>query len=78
MGALIVQIEKAKFYTTESDRRKILYSRPEVLSFYLEKEAAEPATEEARVKAYKVKVQYQPTSETEKKAKREAVAKVIL
>ena len=33
---------------------------------------------EERVKGYKVKVQYQPLEEEEKKAKREAVAQVIL
>jgi hypothetical protein len=31
-----------------------------------------------RIKGYKVKVQYQPLEEEEKKARREAVAQVIL
>ena len=31
-----------------------------------------------RVKGYKVKVQFQPVAETEKKTKREAVAQVIV
>jgi hypothetical protein len=44
----------------------------------LEEEAAGEATTEERVKGYRVQVQYQPVKETEKKAKRQAVAQVIL
>lgn len=44
----------------------------------LEKEAVDSVSKEERVKRYKVKVKYQPVSETEKKSKREALAKVIL
>lgn len=60
------------------DIQKLLFFQPEDFLFYLEKEAAEAASEEARVKGYKVKVQYQPVKEEDKKAKREAVAQVIL
>jgi len=63
---------------SQPDMQKVLFFQPEDLFFYLEKEAAEAASEEARVKGYKVKVQYQPIKEEEKKAKREAVAQVIL
>jgi len=45
---------------------------------FLEEEAAAEMTKEKRVKGYKVKVQYQPIKEEDKKAKREAVAQVIL
>jgi hypothetical protein len=45
---------------------------------YLETEAATLAGKEERVKGYKVKVQYQALEEEEKKAKREAIAQVIL
>lgn len=63
---------------SQQELQKVLFFQPEDLIFYLEKEAAEAASEEARVKGYKVKVQYQPVKEEEKKAKREAVAQVIL
>jgi hypothetical protein len=63
---------------TESDQRKISFFPPEELFQYFEEEAAAELTKEERVKGYKVKVQYQAASEDEKKAKREAVAQVIL
>jgi hypothetical protein len=62
----------------ESDQKKVLFFQPEHLFLYLEEEAAADASKEERVKGYKVKVQYQPIKESEKKAKREAVAQVIL
>ena len=55
--------------------------RPSFLNsvlFYLEEEAAKDSSKEDRVKGYKVKVNYQPVSSSEKKIKREAVAQVIL
>lgn len=61
-----------------SEQEKVLFFLPEDLFFYLEQEAAKMATKEGRVKGYKVKVQYQPVTEEEKKSKREALAKVIL
>jgi len=62
----------------ESDRGKLLFFQPEELFSYLETEAATMGGKEERVKGYKVKVQYQPLEEEEKKAKREAIAQVIL
>jgi hypothetical protein len=62
----------------ESDRGKLLFFQPEELFSYLETEAATLAGREERVKGYKVKVQYQALEEEEKKAKREAIAQVIL
>ena len=44
----------------------------------LEDEAAALAGEEERVKGYRVKTSFSPVREGEKKAKRDAVAKVIL
>jgi len=63
---------------SESDQKKVLFFQPEELFFYLEEEAAAGASKEERVKGYRIKVQYQPVKESEKKAKREAVAQVIL
>jgi hypothetical protein len=62
----------------EPDKKKVLFLQPEELFFYLEEEAAKVETKEERVKGYKVKVQYQPIQETEKKTRKEAVAQVIL
>ena len=62
----------------ESEQEKVLFFQPEELLFYLEEEMATEADKEERVKGYKVKVQYQPVKDTEKKTKREAVAQVIL
>jgi len=62
----------------ESDRTKLLFFQPEELFSYLETEAATLAGKEERVKGYRVKVQYQALEEEEKKAKREAIAQVIL
>ncbi len=44
----------------------------------MEEEAAGKASKEERVKGYKVKVQFQPVAEEEKRTKREAVAGVIV
>ncbi len=75
-------IEKAKTLAlqkfSEADYSKILFFSPEELYFHLEEEAASHAVTEEKIKGFKVKVHYQPVKETEKKTKREAVAKVIL
>lgn len=63
---------------SESDQEKVLFFQPEELFFHLEQEAASSAGGEGRVKGYKVNVRYQPVADAEKKAKREAVGKVIL
>ncbi len=60
------------------EQEKVLFFQPEELFFYLKKEAAGKASKEERVKGYKVKVQFQPVAEAEKRTKREAVAQVIL
>ena len=63
---------------TESDKSKIFFFQPEELLLFLEEDAAEEMTKEERIKGYKVKVQYQAATEKDKKAKREAVASVIV
>ncbi len=62
----------------KSDQEKILFLQPEELFFYFEQEAADGAGKEERIKGYKVRVNYQPVTEEEKKIKREALAKVVL
>jgi len=75
-------LEKVKALISQklkpSDQEKVLFFQPEELFFYLEKEAAAWAGKEERIKGYRVKVQYQPVLEAEKKVKREAVGQVIL
>lgn len=71
-------LEKMKSRIPEIDQEKVLFLQPEELFFFLEEEVAGEAATEERVKGYRVKVQYQPVKETEKKAKRQAVAQVIL
>lgn len=63
---------------SESNQKRVLFFQPEELFFYLEKKVASEGNKEDRVKGYKVKVQYQPVQDSEKKTKREAVAQVIL
>jgi hypothetical protein len=62
----------------EPDQEKVLFLQPEELFSYLETEAALLEGKEERVRGYKVRVQYQPVEEEDKKARREAVAQVIL
>jgi len=62
----------------EADRNKLFFFQPEELIVFLEEDAAAELTKEERIKGYKVKVQYQAASDEEKKAKREAVANVIV
>jgi hypothetical protein len=62
----------------EGNREKVLFFQPEEFLFFLEGEAAKKTVKEERVKGYKVKVQYQPVKETDKKNKKEAVAQVII
>ena len=62
----------------KSDQSKILFLLPEELLFMFDEEAAGEAGSEYRVKGYKVKINYQPVQETEKKNKRQAIAKVFL
>jgi hypothetical protein len=57
---------------------KVSFFEPEELFIYLEEEAAKDSSKEQRVKGYKVKVNYNPLSQDDKKRKREAVAQVIL
>jgi hypothetical protein len=62
----------------ETERVKLRFLQPEELFSYLETEAATLAGKEERVKGYKVRVQYQALEEEEKKARRDAIAQVIL
>ena len=61
----------------KSELGKVLFLQPEELYFLLEEEAAALAGKEERVKGYRVKTSFSPVREGEKKAKRDAVAKVI-
>lgn len=82
-NSYIADAERGKFLPSEeklkkSEQNKLLFFQPEELFFYLEEEVAGEAGKEERVKGYKVRVQYQPVGDAEKKTKREAVAQVIV
>jgi hypothetical protein len=62
----------------ETGQKKIYFFQPEELLFFLEGEAAAELSKEERIKGYKVKVRYQVAELEETRAKREAVAHVIL
>jgi len=62
----------------KAEMDRVLFLQPEELYFLLEEEAAGLAGKEERVKGYRVKTNFSPVREGEKKTKREAVAKVIL
>jgi hypothetical protein len=61
----------------DSGIEKVMFFEPEELLFYLESEAAQEISKEARIKGYKVKVNYQPVSRAEKKTKRDAVSQIL-
>jgi hypothetical protein len=63
---------------SKSDQAKVLFLQPEDLLHHIDELEAAEQNKEERIKGYKVKVQYQATKEEEKKAKREAVAQVII
>ncbi|MBI5021148.1 MAG: type IV secretion system DNA-binding domain-containing protein [Ignavibacteriales bacterium] len=76
------KLDKIKTYTTKKlssgDQEKILFFEPEALFVYLEGQVAQQAIKEERVKGYRVKVEYQSMSESERSKKRESVAQVVL
>ncbi|MEN6520077.1 MAG: type IV secretion system DNA-binding domain-containing protein [Armatimonadota bacterium] len=63
---------------SEIEQQKVLFFEPDELVFYFEEEAAKNAGREDRIKGYKVKVNFQPVDENEKKAKRQVLAQVFL
>jgi hypothetical protein len=69
-------LEERKF--GKSGMERISFLRPEeILTYLAEIEAAEQSKEE-RIKGYKVKLKYEAADKEKTKAKREAVAQVIL
>ncbi|MFQ5799714.1 MAG: hypothetical protein ACE5H0_13620, partial [Bacteroidota bacterium] len=72
------RLEKIQSFAVQrldtAEQTKVLFLEPQALFFYLEEKVAAEASEEvkqARVKGYRVKVQYQAVSDAEKKKKRE-------
>jgi hypothetical protein len=62
----------------DSGIEKVMFFEPEELLFYLESEAAREISAEQRVKGYKVNVQYEPESRSDKSAKRDTVAQILV
>ena len=69
---------RASSELNEADLERVRFLRPEEFFSYLEKLAASTLAKEERLEGYTVRVQYQPIGEAERKARREAVAQVIL
>jgi hypothetical protein len=61
-----------------AEREKVLLHGPEELLLYLQQEGTREVASEERVRGYRVKVQYIPVEEAERKAKREAMSQVII
>ncbi|MGV7222187.1 MAG: type IV secretory system conjugative DNA transfer family protein [Nitrospinales bacterium] len=62
----------------EESLKKVLFFLPEEFISFLEKTEAKEKSNEQRVRGYKVKVNYTAIEESDKKARRQAIAKVIL
>lgn len=62
----------------EEGTKRVQLLTPEELFSFLEALEAEDAGRQQTVRGYKVKVQYRPVAEAEKKARRQAISQVIL
>lgn len=75
----LAKIERLLDEALSRDRRdRVRCLTPEEAFAFLETLDAQSAATEQTVRGYKVKVRYQPLSEEEKKARKEAISKVIL
>jgi hypothetical protein len=59
-------------------RERVLVLLPDELAGYLEEQGAEAAAREETVRGYKVKIQYRPVGEEEKKTRKQAISQIIL
>ena len=62
----------------QADQSKVLFFLPEEFIIYLEEIAANRKNQEETIKGYKVNVKFQPLDETEKKARQQAIAQILL
>jgi hypothetical protein len=62
----------------DSMRSKVLICEPEQFFLYLDQEVAKDSTTETRMKGYRVKVEYDPLSENERKNKEASITRVVL
>lgn len=67
----------AKKSLAEDELARVEFGTPEEVFALLEAFDAQAATSETTVKGYKVKVEYKPVAERDKRARRQAVSKVI-
>ena len=63
---------------SESDMERVSFLEPDGFVLQLEEEAARNAGKTERINGYKVKVKYQPLTETDKSMKRQTIAQVVL
>ncbi|OJW82376.1 MAG: hypothetical protein BGO69_17485 [Bacteroidetes bacterium 46-16] len=76
---IIGNIHKAAETTfTPSEQAKLLFFEPEQLFLYLDEQLAKEAITETRIKGYRVKVEYNPTTESEMKGKKDTINKTVL
>jgi hypothetical protein len=68
----------ASTHLDEYSLQKILFFLPEEFVEYLEQMEAQDAAKEETVRGYKVKVNYRPLAEGEKKTRKQAISQVIL
>ena len=71
-------IEQIEPKLEPKDANKVLFFLPEEFIGYLEQQEATAAGTEKIVKGYKVKVKYKAVDDEEQKARRQAIAKVIV
>ncbi|MHB9036322.1 MAG: hypothetical protein ACYC64_06620 [Armatimonadota bacterium] len=63
---------------SETDRQNVLFLEPADLALMFEQEAADAAGKVEKFKGYTVKVNFQALPESEKKAKREAIVRILV
>lgn len=73
---LLTKAIKKEF--TQSEQKKILVCTPEKLFKYLDSQAAKEASTEKRIKGYRVKVEYNPGSDSELQQTKQVISKAVV
>ncbi|OJW83110.1 MAG: hypothetical protein BGO69_04010 [Bacteroidetes bacterium 46-16] len=63
---------------SQAEQARLLFFEPEQLFLYLDEQLAKEATTETRIKGYRVKVEYNPATESEMKGKKDTINKAVL
>lgn len=62
----------------ETELQKVLFLEPDALALFFEEEAARNAGKTTKLKGYKVKIDFQPQSESDKDLKRQVITQVVM